>query len=272
MKRIFLPFFTVFLMIFVLNGAEFRKDWKNAFAFAKKHHKRIFFVFHTDWCPHCRHLLSTTLKDPEVLSYLDKEGYVLISINPEKDREAEKRFRVYGYPTMIIYGKNGKEIDRILGYLDSNQLIKTIENFKKGIGTLNDLLRKYEKSPDDLDLIFGIATKYIARAEFQKAIDLLNIMISKAEKKNDKKNVIKGIMRKAYAYYKWKRFNVAADCMLEIAKKFPDSEEAKDAYLDASYYARKGGDEKRANDLIKIFIKKYPDDPRVKKLREKIKK
>ncbi len=272
MKRRLLPFFIVFLMAFILNGAEFRKDWKKAFDFAKKHHKRVFFVFHTDWCPHCRHLLSTTLKDPAVLSYFDREDYVLISINPEKDREAEKKFRVYGYPTMIIYDKTGKEIDRILGYLDSKQLIKTIENFKKGIGTLKDLLRKHKESPDDLELMFKIATKYIARAEFQKAINLLNIMIAKAEKKNDKNSVINGIMRKAYAYYKWKKFNMAANCVLEIAKKYPNSKEARDSYLDASYYAKKGGNEKRANELIEIFIKKYPDDPRVKKLKKKIKK
>ncbi len=270
-KRLLVIFFLILSGSFVFS-LQFRTDWKQALKEAKESHKGAFFVFHTDWCPHCRHLLSTTLKDSKMLSYFEKEGYILISVNPEKDREAESTFRVYGYPTMIVFDKNGKEIDRILGYMDIAQLIRTIEDFKKGIGTLNYMLKKYEKNPDDLDLIFNISTKYIAKADFKRAIDILNIMENKAEKGKKKDEVIKAIMRKAYAYYKWKKFNRAADCMLEIAKKYPDSKEARDAYLDASYYAGRDGDKKREKELLKEFVKRYPDDPRVNKIKEKIKK
>ena len=272
MKRVYFAFFYLILVLSLSYGIEFRKDWKDAIKEAKNLHRRVFFVFHTDWCPHCRHLLGTTLKDPKVLEYFEKEGYILISVNPEKDRVAEKRFRVYGYPTMIVFDKNGKEIDRILGYMDSSELIKTIEDFKKGIGTLDYMLKEYAKDGENLDLIFEIATKYIARAEFQKAIDMLNIVLQKAEKKKSREDIIKALMRKAYAYYKWKRFSKAADCMLEIAKRYPGSKEAGDAYLDASYYAKRGGDIKRERELIKIFIEKFPNDPRSEKLKEKLKK
>ncbi len=268
-KQLLLSLLLIPLFIFSSNTI-FRNDWKQALKQAKKEKKRVFFVFHTDWCPHCRMLFKTTLKDKKMLSYFKKENYMLIEVNPEKDREAEKTFKVYGYPTTIVFDKNGDEIDRILGYETTEQMIKILEGFKVGRGTLKDYLRRYKTEKNNFKLMYDIATKYIARAEFKKAIDILNILINKAEGK-DKKMEKEGYMQKAYAYYKWKKFNKAAEVMLSIKNRFSEKDR-KDALLGAAYYFERGKSIKKAIEVYKEFLKLFPNSSEAPKIKEKIKK
>jgi thioredoxin-related protein len=251
-------------------NSVFRNDWKTALKDAKKGKNRVFFVFHTDWCPHCRMLFKTTLKDKKMLDYFKKENYVLIEVNPEKDKVAESTFKVYGYPTTIVFDKKGDEIDRILGYLTTEQMIKTLEGFKIGKGTLKDYLKRYKKEKNNLKLMNDIATKYIARADFAKAIKILDELIAKAKGKDEKMEK-EGFNQKAYAYYKWKKFEKAAAVLLSIKDRFSEKDR-KDALFGAAYYFEKGKNKKKAIEVYKELIKRFPDSPEARKIKEKIKK
>ncbi len=268
-KNLLLSFLLIPFFMFSSNSL-FRNDWKTALKEAKKSKKRVFFVFHTDWCPHCRMLFKTTLKDKKMLDYFKKENYMLIEVNPEKDKVAESTFKVYGYPTTIVFEKTGEEIDRILGYKTTEQMIKILEGFKIGKGTLKDYLNRYRKEKNNFKLMSDIATKYIARAEFAKAIDILDKLIAKAKGKDEKMEK-EGYDKKAYAYYKWKKFNKAAEVLLSIKDKFSEKD-GKDALFGAAYYYERGNNKKKAIEVYKEIIRRFPNSSEAKKIREKIKK
>ena len=66
---------------------------------------------------------------------------VFFNVNAESaDSIVAQKYSVSGYPTFVLTDSEGKEVDRIVGYLPTEDFLTTVENYKNGIGTLGDLL------------------------------------------------------------------------------------------------------------------------------------
>jgi thiol-disulfide isomerase/thioredoxin len=256
---------------------KWETDWQTVLKTAVEKKQPVLMDFYTDWCPHCKRLDQITFIDPKVIDYFKKENYALLKINPEKDIAAEKKFKVFSYPTLVIFKADGTEIDRMLGFKSPEDLIKSLEDLKKGIGTLEDLLSKYkkfakdDKSAEKFDLMFGINDKYIARADYPLALEMIDEII-RLDKDNAKKKASAAMSQTGYIYYKWKKFKKAIEAMLAIHKAYPGSEEAERGYMSAAYYAEKIKDKETVLKVLKEFVKIFPDSKYVERCRKKIKK
>ncbi len=80
----------------------------------------------SDWCPPCKALHKNVLSSPEFLSYA-KDNLVLVEIDfprtkPQSDtlkktnKELAKKHDIEGYPTVIVFDSNGKELLKDVGY------------------------------------------------------------------------------------------------------------------------------------------------------------
>jgi thioredoxin-related protein len=80
----------------------------------------------SDWCPPCKALHKNILSSPEFLSYA-KDNLVLVEIDfpnhkPQSDelkqanKELAKKHAIKGYPTVIVFDSNGKEVLKDVGY------------------------------------------------------------------------------------------------------------------------------------------------------------
>jgi thiol-disulfide isomerase/thioredoxin len=264
-----------YCLLFSTPAIEWQTDWQQALKTAVEKKQPVLIDFYTDWCPHCKRLDAITFNDDKVSEYFKKENYVLIKINPEKDTEAESKFKVYSYPTLVIFKNDGSELDRMLGFSDPDSLISSLEDLKKGIGTLDDLLGKYKEYPETdksfekIVLMFGILDKYIARADYPQALELIDHIIE-----YDKDNVFKkasaAMYQRGYIYYKWKKYQQAVDALLEIIKVYPKSEEAEDGYASAAYYSEKIKDPKLTLEILKGFVKNFPNSKNVERFNKRI--
>lgn len=263
---------------------KWETDWQHTLKTAIVEKQPVFMDFYTDWCPPCKKLNAVTFKDAAVIEYFKKENYVLIKVNPEKDQVAESTFKVYSYPTLIVFNPDGTELDRMLGYKDPKELIKSLEDLKEGIGTLDDLLNRYkkcnkeDKSIAKFELMFAISDKYIARADYPQALKMIDRIIE-LDKENIQKQASSALYQTGYIYYKWKKYQKAIDAMLSIHMVYPGSEEAVDGYTAAAFYAEKIKDNEGALKILRNFIKAYPNSKytersrkRIKKLEESVKK
>jgi thiol-disulfide isomerase/thioredoxin len=221
---------------------KWETDWKQTLKTAAANKQPVLMDFYTDWCPPCKKLAAVTFKDDKMINYFNKENYVMIKVNPEKDREAESKFKVYSYPTLLIFNPNGKEIDRLLGFKTTGEMIKALEDLKKGIGTLEDLLNKFkkykkeDKSAEKIKLMFAVNDKYIARADYPQALEMIDRIIE-LDKDNSKKQAAAAMYQRGYVYYKWKKYKKAVDALVAIHKVYPQSEEAESAYSAAVSYS-----------------------------------
>ncbi len=110
---------------------EYDDNWTTdlpaAIRLAKKENKRVFIDFTgSDWCPPCMALHRNVLTKRAFLEYA-KEHLVLVVLDfPKRKPQAaslrrandalSKRYRVDGFPTVIVLDANGKMIHRESGY------------------------------------------------------------------------------------------------------------------------------------------------------------
>ena len=108
------------------NTPAWGTDYDAALAEAKTGGKKVFMFFTgSDWCGWCQRLQKEILTQPEFGQYA-RENLVLLEVDfprntaqsdaqKASNRTLAQRFRVTGYPTIVVLGSDGKTVGR-LGY------------------------------------------------------------------------------------------------------------------------------------------------------------
>jgi len=103
---------------------------------AQTQNKPVFIKGYTDWCGYCKLLDRKTLADEGVASYLNAH-FINLRVNMERadGPEIANKYRIKGFPTMLVLSPTGKELDRYTGFRDAAtlkpELEKAIDTFKK---------------------------------------------------------------------------------------------------------------------------------------------
>jgi thiol-disulfide isomerase/thioredoxin len=94
-------------------------------AAAKKDGKYVFIDFETTWCGPCHSMDEWIWTDAEVASKLNA-GYVGVKLDGDIEKALVKRYKVVGYPTMIVLDGAGKEVKRLVGYQSSKEMLAAL--------------------------------------------------------------------------------------------------------------------------------------------------
>ena len=121
MKRIFA--FAIALLIAATSTASFAevhfKDvtFAEALKQARKEKKIIMVDYYTTWCGWCKRLDRDTYSSEELGKYAD-DNIVSLKMDAEKGEGTglSKKAGITGFPTIIFYNSDGKEIHRVVGY------------------------------------------------------------------------------------------------------------------------------------------------------------
>ena len=89
-------------------------NYKEAFLAAQKNNKPVFILFSTKYCRWCKKLKETTLKDNEVVKYLNNDFIVLLL--DKNYSNYPLRYNVTAVPTVYITNKDEKVFTSIVGY------------------------------------------------------------------------------------------------------------------------------------------------------------
>src|SRR5256714_5508179 len=85
---------------------------------AKKEKKIIMIDYYTDWCGWCKRLDRDTYSSEEIGKYADGK-IISMKLNAEDKAEGTtlaQKSNITGFPTIIFYNADGKEIHRVVGY------------------------------------------------------------------------------------------------------------------------------------------------------------
>ncbi len=86
--------------------------------------------FYADWCIPCLELDRATFTDAGVIeaaSDMKRLKVDLTRYESEHSKELRERFKVRGVPTIVFLGTDGLELDRSVGYVNSELFLKQIE-------------------------------------------------------------------------------------------------------------------------------------------------
>ena len=124
--------------------------------------KLVLLDFETDWCVWCDRLDADTYTDERVIDFA-KQNLISKKIDAEKDSgpEQKKKYRVRGYPTILLLDTDGNEIDRIVGYRPPDEFLNELNRIKSRDNTISDLKYRHKQEPDHYPTQIALAKKYV---------------------------------------------------------------------------------------------------------------
>lgn len=101
----------------IINKEEFEND-------VVKSEKLVLVDFFATWCGPCQMLAP-------VLEELSKENddFEIVKIDIDQERDLAIENRIEFVPTIVLF-KNGKEVERMTGVFDKNEILEKIEQYK----------------------------------------------------------------------------------------------------------------------------------------------
>jgi thioredoxin-like negative regulator of GroEL len=102
-------------------------DIERAFAQARSEHKPVLLYWGAKWCPPCNQLKATLFNRQDFIER--SRGFVAVSVDGDLPgaQKLGSRFKVRGYPTMILFDAGGQEITRLPGEADAPQVMSVLQ-------------------------------------------------------------------------------------------------------------------------------------------------
>lgn len=119
-------------------------DVEAAFERARTDGKPVFVYWGAKWCPPCNQVMATVFNRQDFIER--SRSFVPVYVDGDRPgaQKLGARFQVRGYPTMVLFDKNGNELTRLPGEVDAeqyNQLVTLGINAQKPIKTVLDAAR-----------------------------------------------------------------------------------------------------------------------------------
>lgn len=130
-------------------------------------------------CVWCQALERDTFSDARVAAALD--GFVLARYDAETEggRGVAQRYRVRGFPTLVVVDAAGQEVDRLVGFSPPETFLAETERIRAGEATLPVLAAAHAKAPGDPAAAIAYAKK-LARAGDPAAAAVLDPVVAAA--------------------------------------------------------------------------------------------
>lgn len=212
---------------------------------------------------------DSTFTDPNVIAL--SKNMIFVRVEAKKDTLIREKYRIAGFPTVILINSSGDEIDRIYGYAPAEEFVSTIHDYLQGKNTLDDLTKRFEADPHDADLAFKLAEKFEGRQMYDEAGTYYQKVLE-LDPEDEKGHSDDALMSLAWLEIRKEDYAKAIDTFKYFLQKFPQSEMAQDAEVYIPYTYARAGDTTEALELYQEFLSAHPDSPDTDWVRNNISK
>jgi tetratricopeptide (TPR) repeat protein len=195
---------------------------------------------------------------------------IFVKAEGKKDTLTGQRYRIAGFPTVILMNSSGEEIDRIYGYAPPEEFVTTIRDYLQGKNTLEDLEARFGADPEDAQLAYQLAEKYEARRMYEEAADHYRKVMD-LDPTDKKGNSDDALFSLAWLEVRNSEYLKAVDAFKYFLQKYPKSDMAGDAEVYIPYCFSQAGDTTKALELYEKFLDEHPDSPDTGWVKKKIK-
>jgi thioredoxin-like negative regulator of GroEL len=102
-------------------------DVERAFALARSQKKPVLLYWGAGWCPPCNQLKATLFNRQDFASLA--RSFIAVHVDGDRPgaQRLGQRFKVSGYPTLVLLGADGAEITRLPGEADTSQVLALMQ-------------------------------------------------------------------------------------------------------------------------------------------------
>lgn len=113
-----------------------------AFALARQSGKPVFLYWGAVWCPPCNQVKATLFTRPDFVERT--RAFVPVYVDGDKPgaQKIAARFKVSGYPTMVLFKPDGTEVTRLPGEVDPERYLLTLSAGMGAQVPVKELVRK----------------------------------------------------------------------------------------------------------------------------------
>jgi len=223
---------------------------------ANEKNQPLIIEFYKQGCPWSKMFDDSTFTHKITLAMADNR--IFVKIDAGKDTSITQKYNVSFFPTIIVAGSNGIEIDRLVGYYPASDFYNEIQLYLQGNETLDDYLNRLTDEPNKADYHLIVAEKYKHRSDWDKSLEYYANVLNLTGNSIDYESEMAafgiadvqcemGKYRDAIASYK------------DFIERFPESEKVEDAVRKTPYCLVKLGEFKQARVIYQKYLEDYPD-------------
>jgi thiol:disulfide interchange protein len=108
------------------------KGYDEATLAANTSGKPIMVDFYADWCGPCREMDKTTYRNEKIIEL--SMDFECAKVNVDDEPELSNDYEIEYIPTTVFLSPTGVELNRIVGYIDADELHQEMVNVKNLIG------------------------------------------------------------------------------------------------------------------------------------------
>ncbi|MHC4990909.1 MAG: thioredoxin family protein [Planctomycetota bacterium] len=123
------------------------------------------------WCMPCKMMDRQTWVAAEVVEWIEEHA-IAVQVDVDQERKLASELRIQAMPTMIVF-REGKELDRIVGFRNPAQLLQWLNGLLEGRRAIDDVRDAAEKeTPDggvDIGARYRMAKTLVQGGDLDKA-------------------------------------------------------------------------------------------------------
>jgi len=238
-------------------GINWIEDIEAGKELAQAEEKPLMVYYSADWDELSEKFEDDVLADSAVKATLEK--LVAVHLDSDVHEETAKVYGVSAFPTVIFYTHTGDEVIRVVGYVEADEFIITLNDIIDGkLETFKEMLAREEENPDDLQIRYEVAEYYLESTRVEKSAARFRSIIA-----DDPDNET-GLVPSSMIYLGFCNMinndpNGAIKVFEEVIEKYPGSAEERKASLYIGDCYRIMDDIDKALEQYKLVAEAYPD-------------
>lgn len=259
MKNIFIIVFSILLLLSCNNNNTQLINWETnyntALEKAVKENKAIMIDFYTDWCTICKIMETNVYLDKEIASNINY-NFVPLKINAEDNDENVKlltnKYNISAFPSAVFINTNGFIIKKILGYIDTNDLLEEIKNIEKKSENINIEFANNNPTAEKLKI-------YIDSEYYKEAMEMYDILIK--ENKIEKEDIPTYLVDIGTVLFYNEQFDEGIKYFNEVLNNYSNnSQKLYEAIYFKGIYKIISGDKEEGINYLKSFTNSITND------------